>query len=306
MEQDIKKNIYLSLVSVFFGFFLWLYVLSSAHTKGVHVLKLTIAPPRGQAISNKAIKEIKYKINGPRVFIRSLASNSQNFILDMKKYWVKGQSKYTFDIRDLGVKFPFGVEIEEIEPTKFELEFEQSMIKQIPIEIKTIGKIPIDHKLISTELKPKNINIAGPKSLLKSIFKIDSMPINLSNLKGNKSIIVKLVSLDDRIELSQNNFQFIYNVKPTRSNMVIKDVPIRFLSSQIVKGSNRRKVNLMVLADNEDKLNFTNEDLEVIAQIPLNAKGKITVPLKVNLPKGMHILEIIPNEIQVELQGKEK
>jgi YbbR domain-containing protein len=163
----------------------------------------------------------------------------------------------------------------------------------------------VDHKLISTELKPKNINIAGPKSLLKNVFKIDSTPINLSTLKGNDKKIIKLIPLDDRIELSQNTFEYVYNVKPTRSNMVIRDVPIRFLSSKIVKGSNRRKVNLMVLADNEDKLKFTNEDLEVIAQIPFDAKGKIKVPLKVNLPAGMHILEIIPSEIEVELESKD-
>jgi YbbR domain-containing protein len=305
VENDLKRNIYLSLVSLFFGFFLWLYVLSSAQTKGVHVLRLNIDVPKGQAVSNKVIKEIKYKIKGPRVFIRSLINDNHNFILDMKKYWVKGKTEYSFDVRDLGVEFPFGVEVEEVEPLKFDIEFENSMIKQIPIELKTIGKIPVDHKLISAELKPKNINIAGPKSLLKNVFKIDSTPINLSTLKGNDKKIIKLIPLDDRIELSQNTFEYVYNVKPTRSNMVIRDVPIRFLSSKIVKGSNRRKVNLMVLADNEDKLKFTNEDLEVIAQIPFDAKGKIKVPLKVNLPAGMHILEIIPSEIEVELESKD-
>jgi YbbR domain-containing protein len=302
VEQDVKRNIYLSLLSIFFGFFLWLYVLSSAQTKGVHILKLSFDIPKGNAISNKVIKEIKFKINGPRVFIRSLTTGNHNFIINMKKYWNNGKDSYLLDVRELGISFPFGVEVEEVEPAKILVEFEKSMIKQIPIEIKTIGSIPVDHKLIASEIKPKNINIAGPKSLLKNIFKIDSMPINLNILKGSDKKIVKLVPLDERIELSQTSFQYEYIVKPTRSNMVIKDVPIRFLSSQIIKGSNRRKVNLMVLADNEDKLNFTNEDLEVVAHIPLKAKGKIQVPLKVNLPKGMHILEIIPSKIEVELE----
>jgi len=306
MEADFKKHIFLGFFSIVFGFFLWLYVLSSAQTKGVRVLNIRFENPKGFAISNKVIKNIRFKIKGPRVFIRSLSRDNSVFIVDMKKYWEKGKLDYSFDVNDLGIEFPFGVEVEETEPNRINIQYESSMIKQIPIEVKTIGKVAIDHKMILSEISPKTINIAGPRSLVKSVFKIDSMPIDLNNLKGNKKQNIKLKPLDDRIELSENSFIYHYVVKPTRSNMVLKDVPIRFLSSHIVKGSNRRKVNLMVLAENEEKLNFTQEDLEVIALVPLAAKEKMTIPLKVNLPEGMHILEIIPNEVEVLLDIKEK
>lgn len=301
METNYSKNIYLGFFSILFGFFLWLYVLSSAQTKGTSVFEIRYELPSGVAIVSQPIKEIRFKLSGPRVFIRNLTLKKNTHIVNLNNYYQKGKLNYDLDVNDLGIKFPFGVEVDEFEPSSIKINLEAAGVKQIPINLITTGNIAVDHKLIYSELKPSVISISGPKSILEGIQKIDSMPINLNELRGSGERKVGFSPYDPRIELSEENFIYSYFVKPTRSNMVLKDIPIRFLSSHIIKGSNRRKVNLMVLADNEDKLNFTKEDLGVIAQIPLQAKEKMVIKLKADLPKGMHILEIIPDTVEVEL-----
>lgn len=306
MENNISKNIYMGFLSLLFGFFLWLYVLSSAQTKGTSVFEIRYELPPNVAIVSNPVREIKFKINGPRVFIRNLTMKKNTHVVNLKNYFTRGKLDYTLDINDLGIKFPFGVEILEFDPSVINISLEASSVKQIPINLVTSGNIAVDHKLIYSELKPSFISISGPKSVLNQIEKIDSTTINLNELKGSGEKVIKFAPFDPRVELSEDSFSYSYFVKPTRSNMVLKDIPIRFLSSHMVIGSNRRKVNLMVLADNEEKLDFSKEELSVIAQIPLKAKKKMKIPLKAKLPQGMHVLEIIPSEIEVELDLGEK
>lgn len=301
METNYSRNIYLGFFSLLFGFFLWLYVLSSAQTKGTTIYKVRYNLPPNVSIVSQPINEIKFKVKGPRVFIRNLTLKENTHYINLNNFLKKGSTNIKLEVNELGFKFPFGVEVEDVEPSVINIELEGSMVKQIPINLVTIGRVPIDHKMIYSELKPNVLSISGPKSVVQKINQIDSDPINLSDLRGSGEFVVNYAPFDQRIELSEENFTYSYFVKPTRSNMILKNIPIRFLSSHIVKSSDRRKVNLMVLADDGDKINYTKEDLEVIAQIPLQASERMKIPLKANLPKGMHVLEIIPKEIEVEL-----
>lgn len=307
METNYSRNIYLGFFSLLFGIFLWLYVLSSAQTKGKSVFQISYSLPPNLAIVSKPVREVKFKIKGPRVFIRNLTMNKNSHVINLNNYLSKGKNQVKLEVSELGIKFPFGVEIEDVEPSQIEIKVETSQVKQIPINLLTVGKIPLDHKLIFSELKPKMISISGPLSVVREIDKIDSTPINLNDLKGSGEIKGNFATFDTRIELSEDNFIYSYFIKPTRSNMILKDVPIRFLTPHIVKKADTRTVSLMVLADNEESLKYSKEDLEVIAQIPIDAKKKMKIPLKTKLPKGMHILEIIPKEIEVHLDlGDEK
>ena len=63
-------------------------------------------------------------------------------------------------------------------------------------------------------------------------------------------------------------------------------------------------MNLMVLADNKEKFKYGTEDINVIAEVPDKAKGRVEVALKAKLPEGLHLLEIQPNSIFVEVEGK--
>lgn len=291
--------------SIFFAFFLWLYVLSSAQTKGEKMVKLSYKPPKGYALKNQPVRELTYAIRGPRVFVRALTQKSDTLVVDLGENFDKNKTRYEINVADLGMSFPFGVELTRVEPSRLVVQLEKALIKEVPVKLVTLGQVPGDHKMVQSGIEPQKIMIEGPASITRKIKDIETAPVELNGLTGSHSLNVGLIHGDERVALSQSFVEFKYVVQPTRANMILKNIPVKFLSSKLVKGANRRSVNLMVLADNEEKLEYGKKDIEVIADVPPGAKGKVGVELKANLPPGLHLLEIQPSQITIELEETE-
>lgn len=292
--------------SVFFAFFLWLYVLSSAQTKGEKIIQLEYHAPRGLAVKNQPVKEVTYSIKGPRVFIRALMHKTDKLVVDLERFREPGKTRYEINVAELGVNFPFGVELTRVEPNRLVVQLEKSLKKEVPVKAVTAGEIPSDHKMALSEIEPKRVAVEGPASLVRKIKYLETAPVELNGLTGTGAFSAPLAKPDERVKLSKKAVKFSYVVHPTRANMILKNIPVKFLSSNLIKGSNRRSVNLMVLADNEEKLEYGKKDIEVIAEIPEGSTGKVDVKLSASLPPGLHLLEIQPSKITVTVDGNQE
>ena len=304
LDAKKKRKHILKGFSVFFAFFLWLYVLSSAQTKGEKIVKLVYKAPLGYSVKNQPVGEITYAISGPRVFVRSIMSDDEKLTVDLQKIFKKNKTRYEINVAELGMTFPFGVELTRVQPSRLIVKLEKSLIKEIPVKKMLIGEVPSDHKMVGSSIEPKKILVEGPISLVRKIKFVETGPIELNGLTGDSSLKVPLLRPDERIMLEDEFVEFKYTIHPTRANMILKKIPVKFLSSKLIKHVDRRNVNLMVLADNKEKFKYGTEDINVIAEVPDKAKGRVEVALKAKLPEGLHLLEIQPNSIFVEVEGK--
>ena len=291
--------------SVFFAFFLWLYVLSSAQTKGEKVVKVSYKAPEGHAIKNQPVKEITYTIRGPRVFVRGLTQKTETLTVNLEDFFVPNKSRYEINVNELGMTFPFGVELIRVEPNRLVVQLEKARAKEVPVKLITTGEVPSDHKMITSGINPKKIVVQGPASLVRKIQQIETAPVELNGLTGAGSLNAPLSFPDERVSLSHRSVEYEYTIQPTRANLILKNIPVSFLSSHLIKSADRRSVNLMVLADNKEKLEYGRKDISVIASVPENAKGKVEVDLRAKLPPGLHLLEIQPATINVEIEENE-
>lgn len=304
MIIKLKRNrkTFLKLFSISFSFILWLYVLSSAQVQIEKTIKINYVLPERLAIKNSVPLEVHYTLKGPRAFVRSIYDRVDMLDIDIKKRYIPGQFQYSFPIKSIGMSFPFGIEVVKVEPNKVAIELERKSNKIVPIVVSTFGEIPADHKLVESYIAPREVNISGPESLLKKITSFETFSVELNGLTGVGSKKLGIVQNDTRLQLPFSHVDYHYNIRPTRANLIIKDVPVRFLSSNMVISSDRRKVNLMVLADNGKIDKITKDNIKVIAEIPDNIQGNIEVELKAQLPKGVHLLEIQPTKIEVSVK----
>lgn len=295
-------KISLKLFAVITSFLLWLYVLSSAQTKIEKKVHVHFLLPDNYAIINHVQKEITYTLEGPRALVRNLMHREKDIKVNIKNIFRNKQMKYNVAINNIGMNFPFGVKIIHIEPRQLNIELDEKLSKRIPVVLQTLGNIPKDHKMIQDELIPKSILIEGPKILVQNINEVKTLPLTLNNITQSDSDKLSLYLLDDRIKYSQYDIRYKYEVQPTRANLLIKNVPISFLTSRNFGHADRRSVNLMVLAENGNEIEKKKKEIKVIAEIPENAIGKVELQLKAKMPKGVHLLEIIPSRVIVNVK----
>ncbi len=254
------------------------------------------------AISNKVHREVHYSLNGPKAFVRSILAREDHIKINLNDYYTAGQRNYKININNIGMTFPFGIEVLKIEPSIFEIELETKMSKKIPIEVQTVGEVPSDHKLIESSVEPNTLLIEGPVSSISKVLSVKTHPIELDGLIKSGKKKVALYQLEETITVSQREVAFSYNIATTRANLILKKIPIRFMSTRIIQGANRRFVKLMVLADKGLDFKFDKKDIKVIAEIPDTAKGNVKVELTTVLPEGVHLLEIRPKSINVNVK----
>lgn len=297
-----SKKSFLQIFSLVFAFLSWIYVLSSAEIQVEKSVKLEYVLPDDMAISSQPINEVHYTLSGPRAFIRNLLGREDIIKIDMRSKYRKKQKMYELNMQNFSIELPFGVNVVDVEPRKMQLELSPMLAKEVRIQPVLVGEIASDQKLLNQSIEPKTIKLKGPRELISHINEIETTPIDLQGLNGKGQKEVQLVALDPRIQMSMGSTQFHYEVIATRANMILRKIPIRFLSSKMIKNANRRFVTLMVLADKGSEEKLSLDDVKVVAEVPERRKGTIDVALKATLPEGVHLLDITPPQVRVVVE----
>lgn len=100
----------LKIVSVLLAIILWMYVVNSAQVEIEKIVKINYKLPEGMAVSNQVAKTVKYSIKGPRVFIKNIGKREDQLLVNLEEGYEKNKLSYQFDVRNLGLEFPFGVD----------------------------------------------------------------------------------------------------------------------------------------------------------------------------------------------------
>jgi YbbR domain-containing protein len=110
---------------------------------------------------------------------------------------------------------------------------------------------------------------------------------------------------DERLTLTSGyDIKFNYQLKASSSNFTLNDLPIRFLSEKrkIITQTKFADVKLLVPEKIIKNRSNVSSTVQVWADIPKEARGRTEVPLKVVLPPSMHLLEISPKTIIVNIK----
>lgn len=298
-KRKIKKGT-LKVISVIFSFILWLYVLNSANITVEKDVPLTIITPNKMEVANNFPREITYTLRGPRAFLRELIDREDEFIIDLNKFRKSSNNTYFITFSPTKLKLPFGVEVVKISPAKQKIVIEKTITKKVPLQVATRGKLNEQLRLVNSKIKPEKIKVTGPRSVLRNLDYIETQPVDLADLNKDGEMALKVESQDERIYISEDStVQWSYQIRAKKANRKISNVKIRFLSSKGYRRSSHRSASITVLADASEDLSSLVQKVQIVADIPEDAKGKVTVPLSAKLPNEMTLLEIVPSSIEV-------
>ncbi len=299
--MQVNKNL-LKFFSVIFAVGLWFYVLNSEPVVEEHTIGIEYILPKGMSFNKAPLKEMKVTFKGPKAFIRTMSQRDDKIRIDLNfEKKLKGQN-YRIELNESYLPLPLGVEVEKFEVRKLKVVLGESTTKTIPIHLNLVGQINENRRIVYTRVRPTNIEVRGSKKVLSSLSRIQTRPVDLGKIDGQGQEELNFLDLDQTIDIViKDPVIFEYRVVPKEVNSTINEVPIRFLSSSTVRSASHRKVSLLVFLDDEN-MKITHKDVQVIADIPNGAKGKVKIELSAKLKEGVHLMKINPSEIWVNLK----
>lgn len=304
MKLKASETTILKMVSVLFAVVLWLYVLGTESSQIEKTMAVEFILPKGLAITSMVPNELKFTLQGPRAFMRTIVDSDESMLIDLNRHHNRG-GKVAFSLRvrdeDLGV--PLGVSILKVEPEVLNIKLEKELRKTLKVVPHFNGKVDANYRLVEGRVLPETLEIRGPSSLVGAISELTTQIIDLSKLENQGPKEVQIADIDPRITVeNKGRLEFHYTIRPLKANLSLNNVKIRFLTSGKVLKTSHKSVSLLVLAKEGDKTRVRASEVEVVADIPEGQVGKMTVPLKANLPEGLHLLEIRPGKIFVTIK----
>lgn len=300
-KKKFKKHI-LKVFSVIAAIFLWVYVIGSSDIEVEKVVPVVWQTPEGKVISNIATQEIIYSVRGPRAILRSFMEQDIRYLVNLDKLKPKKKNTYEIYFNTNKISLPFNVNILKVSPRMAKVTLEKEQKKSLIVVPNIIGEPEVAGRFIFEPVNNK-VEVSGPKKVLSDLDEVITTAIDSTKLSGGETITVNLLKPDDRVQF-KNSSSVEVKVKliSKMTTKVLSDLGIKYLSQSpiIFDDKTRAKVTMRISEEGFSALDTSN--IQILAEVPNNAKGRVSVPLKVVLPDGAELVEITPKTVFVTVK----
>lgn len=297
-----KQKIMLRLFSLLIGFFIWVYVVSSAQVEMNLKVALTIGLPEGLAIKNEINRELVYHLKGPRLLVRKFLEKERKIHISKKAYFKKRKYKYLINLDQFKLKLPPGLELTSLGARELVIELEALSEKFIVIKPSFSENILDNYKIEQLKIFPKKMKVMGPRSIVKSIKFLETQLIDELKLNKDNNFFVDVLSPDSRVRTHGKSINISYTLKSKKVDFVYSEIPIIFQSSSLIKSAFPKVVRVKVNGEESLINDLDKGTIQVIAYVPKGKHGKVEIELITELPQGIKLLEIIPKKVNLDLE----
>ena len=196
-----------------------------------------------------------------------------------------------------------------ITPNRIPIVLDELIYKTVPIQASTIGNASLGMDIENITVNPSNVIISGPKDLISSINKINTVPLDLTdryldyatrlrlnlpkNIKSDISIVDVNVLFNKDTEKIEFN-DIVININNLDSRLNIKlDSPL--IAQKLVLEVNKNLVT-----------NITESDLSLYLNLKniTNAGIYSNISVEVNIPTYAKLLNIEPSFFDIETENR--
>ncbi len=177
MRTWLLDNLGLKLLSVVLAIFLWAVVVGEQKVEVTMNIPLEIkGVPRDLAMVNEPIDTLEVRVRGPKTLVSTL-SPSEIVLEGLPRKFVEGEN--LIPIRPEMVRVPRGIEVEDVIPHQVRMVLDVIVEREVEVSPRVEGALPKGYVVKQVTSNPPRIRMAGPRSDLRRLTRIYTVPINL-------------------------------------------------------------------------------------------------------------------------------
>ncbi|MBI5583604.1 MAG: hypothetical protein HY892_07250 [Deltaproteobacteria bacterium] len=187
------KNPLYKILALLLAVLLWFLVVGEERAEvGLTIPLELVNIPRSLIVVNNITQGIDIRVNGPRSLVRSLTGRGLSKSLDLSN---ARAGTITFPISAEGIKLPRGVTITRIFPPNVVVVLQKLGQKKVTVKPRLTGKPPSGVEIESIQVRPEELEVAGPEEVIREVETLFTKPIDLTGLRAD---LVQEIGLDFR------------------------------------------------------------------------------------------------------------
>ena len=233
-------------------------------------------------ITNSPVQEVVITITGDKRKIDQIDPRDLVVLLDLTDVQA-GERMVELNAESVGVELPTGVRIEEIVPSKIQVNLETVEERDVSVKVETEGTLAENFEIYSPTVSPPKVRVRGPSSFVKSLDSVSTEKVNVDNRQADFTAQqVELNLVNPKVTLLDTVVSVSFKIGEKRGEK---------LYSVPVKMENQSKTATVVLYGARSVLeSIKTENLQV--EILRNEAGENSLRL------------ILPVEIQEKVEIK--
>lgn len=157
-----------------------------------------VGRPSNLEILDTSVNQVHLQLSGPSALLKSLRPDQVEVRLDLSR-GLEGQN--SFPLTSENINLPPGVFLNKVEPALVEVTLDAPIVKEIPVQVNWVGKLPEDRTIREVKVMPHTIQVIGGSKILEKISTIYTTPVRLDSLSKAGSISVPLMLTPPSLKL---------------------------------------------------------------------------------------------------------
>lgn len=190
--MDLRKILFdnwgIKLLSLGFSLTLWLYVTSMGKTEQTLIVPLELRNvPHGKTVVGNVAGNFEVRVQGQERLLRDgTISGKMVALLDLSR---SKEGENIVRISPYDIRHPAGITITHMSLSEVKVRLEPLMRKAFRLTPVLFGLPASGYRLVSVTVTPPKIMIEAPASVMNTIHKLETMPIDIQSAKA--SVIVE-------------------------------------------------------------------------------------------------------------------
>lgn len=215
LRRLLTQNLWLKLLSVAIALLVWWAVAREPEAEVVIRVPIEFYHvPQDLQFSSENIPEAQIRVRGPAHTIREVTQSDIHPVIDLGGAM---PGERTYNIRARGIRFPSGVEIEQIVPAQIRLTFDRPAQRMVPVHARISGTFASGYQIVATGVAPSEVRIDGPSRRVALIDSVITDPVDATGVIGSATFTANAYTTDPLVKIS--------NPEPIRVTVVTQKAP---------------------------------------------------------------------------------
>ena len=198
MMQLLTRNLGWKLASLLIALALWIAIAREPELATSLSIPIEFKNiPDDLDIGSNVPDRIHIEVRGPSGRLSRDSLSDLAVVLDLSGAHV-GERTYT--VHPSNTNLPAGVEFYRAVPSQVTLRFDRVMTQEVPV-VPVYSKTPEGYRVQAYQLEPARVRIRGPEERVKAIARVDTDPVDLSGVVGQKEFRTAVNLRDAQVRL---------------------------------------------------------------------------------------------------------
>jgi YbbR domain-containing protein len=201
------------------------------------------------------------------------------------------------------VPLPVGLKIAFARPEGFQLGFEATETRELPVRLELHGHPATGFRITTRRLSPATVRVSGPKALIRSSqLKLRTEPLSIEGAYATRVENLRIVAPLGVTGLDPSELEATIEIAPVTSESTLRGVPVRVEDPPGEAKPTLSPSTVAVRVEGPTAILATISHAKITARIRIGtARRAMVAPSIVGLPLGVRVVKVTPATVEVKL-----